>query len=182
MTPSGSAWHASSNEKNPVKEPPIPSLMLKPMNKTQASHSIPLPSNHVHRTESEVQLQAGLEAAERRNLRMFYRLVNGIRMRQESPKTAPVESYDSWSSAPADANSILFRPENQFSITEGTSLDYEEVAPADGWQRSSSAPPCVANDDWSITGFSDHRPLTEIGVLSDTEDAADDDGVFDIDM
>ena len=46
------------------------------------SQSIPLPSTHVHRTQSEVQLSEDMETAERRDLNMFYRLVNGIRERQ----------------------------------------------------------------------------------------------------
>lgn len=46
------------------------------------SQSIPLPSSHVHRTQSEVQLCEDMETAERRDLNMFYRLVNGIRERQ----------------------------------------------------------------------------------------------------
>ncbi|KAG7342325.1 hypothetical protein IV203_007418 [Nitzschia inconspicua] len=46
------------------------------------SESIPLPSSHVHRTHSEVQLCEDMETAERRDLNMFYRLVNGIRERQ----------------------------------------------------------------------------------------------------
>jgi hypothetical protein len=46
------------------------------------SQSIPLPRSHVHRTQSEVQLCEDMETAERRDLTMFYRLVNGIRERQ----------------------------------------------------------------------------------------------------
>jgi hypothetical protein len=46
------------------------------------SKSIPLPSSHVHRTQSELQLCEDMETAERRDLNMFYRLVNGIRDRQ----------------------------------------------------------------------------------------------------
>eukprot|EP00529_Nitzschia_sp_RCC80_P031220 CAMPEP_0113482760 /NCGR_PEP_ID=MMETSP0014_2-20120614/23087_1 /TAXON_ID=2857 /ORGANISM="Nitzschia sp." /LENGTH=357 /DNA_ID=CAMNT_0000376291 /DNA_START=454 /DNA_END=1527 /DNA_ORIENTATION=+ /assembly_acc=CAM_ASM_000159 len=46
------------------------------------SRSMPFPSSHVHRTDSEVQLCEDEEMAERRDLTMFYRLVNGIRERQ----------------------------------------------------------------------------------------------------
>jgi hypothetical protein len=49
---------------------------------SRRSQSIPLPSSHVHRTHSEVQLCEDMETAERRDLNMFYRLVNGIRERQ----------------------------------------------------------------------------------------------------
>ncbi|KAL3904712.1 MAG: hypothetical protein SGILL_009960 [Bacillariaceae sp.] len=49
---------------------------------SRRSQSIPLPSSHVQRTHSEVQLCEDMESAERRDLNMFYRLVNGIRERQ----------------------------------------------------------------------------------------------------
>jgi hypothetical protein len=49
---------------------------------TRKSQSIPLPASHLHRTQSELQLSEDMEAAERRDLNMFYRLVNGIRERQ----------------------------------------------------------------------------------------------------
>lgn len=51
---------------------------------SRRSESIPLPSSHVHRTHSEVQLCEDMESAELRDLNMFYRLVNGIRDRQMS--------------------------------------------------------------------------------------------------
>jgi len=49
---------------------------------SRQTQSIPLPSSHVHRTQSELQLCEDMESAERRDLSMFYRLVNGIRERQ----------------------------------------------------------------------------------------------------
>jgi hypothetical protein len=45
------------------------------------SPNIPLPSSHVHRTQSEIQLSIDEAAAEQRDFHMFYRLVNGIRQR-----------------------------------------------------------------------------------------------------
>jgi hypothetical protein len=45
------------------------------------SSSIPLPSNHISRTESEAQLAVDFAAAERRDERMFQRLINGIQAR-----------------------------------------------------------------------------------------------------
>ena len=50
---------------------------------TTRSTSIPLPSSHVPRTQSEMQLSIDEEAAEQRDARMFYRLVNGIRERHQ---------------------------------------------------------------------------------------------------
>lgn len=45
------------------------------------SPNIPLPTSHVHRTQSEIQLSIDEAAAEQRDFHMFYRLVNGIRQR-----------------------------------------------------------------------------------------------------
>jgi hypothetical protein len=45
------------------------------------SQSIPLPSTYVSRTESEVQLALDVAIAERRDKRMFHRLINGIHER-----------------------------------------------------------------------------------------------------
>eukprot|EP00538_Stauroneis_constricta_P011745 CAMPEP_0119573374 /NCGR_PEP_ID=MMETSP1352-20130426/45093_1 /TAXON_ID=265584 /ORGANISM="Stauroneis constricta, Strain CCMP1120" /LENGTH=346 /DNA_ID=CAMNT_0007623063 /DNA_START=198 /DNA_END=1238 /DNA_ORIENTATION=+ len=44
--------------------------------------SIPLPKDHVRRTESELQLCEDMAVAEQKDLNMFYRLINGIRDRQ----------------------------------------------------------------------------------------------------
>jgi hypothetical protein len=45
------------------------------------STSIPLPPTHVHRTQSELQLDQDQQVADQRDATMFYRLVNGIRER-----------------------------------------------------------------------------------------------------
>lgn len=47
------------------------------------SSGIPMPSSHIHRTESELQLHSDMEAAEWRDLQMFHRLVKGISMKQQ---------------------------------------------------------------------------------------------------
>lgn len=58
-----------------------------PHHKTPAvSNNIPLPSTYVSRTESEVQLAIDVAAAERRDERMFHRLINGIQDRHRQLK------------------------------------------------------------------------------------------------
>lgn len=58
-----------------------------PNPKTSAvSNNIPLPSTYVSRTESEVQLAIDVAAAERRDERMFHRLINGIQDRHRQMK------------------------------------------------------------------------------------------------
>jgi hypothetical protein len=66
---------------------------------SRKSKSIPLPRSHVHRTQSEVQLCEDMETAERRDLNMFYRLVNGIRERQTkllAMNDLPNPNRDTW--------------------------------------------------------------------------------------
>jgi hypothetical protein len=57
---------------------------LQPLRQTTPprSTSIPFPSTHVARTQSELQLCLNQEDAEHRDVAMFYRLVSGIRERQ----------------------------------------------------------------------------------------------------
>jgi hypothetical protein len=54
--------------------------------KKAISNNIPLPSSYVSRTESEVQLAMDVAAAERRDERMFHRLINGIQDRHRQMK------------------------------------------------------------------------------------------------
>lgn len=185
MTPTSPSWTTSSYEKHSNKPSGLPALMLKPMGMVERSHSIPLPSNHVHRTESEVQLQAGLEAAERRNLRMFYRLVNGVRTQQHSPLPAPTESCEPWASASADADIMKLHHQRDGPNDGAGSLpcfDDEDVT-VEGQRSASAPPPFIADDDWSISGFSEHQPKElEQPEASATDDDFGEDGVFDIDL
>ena len=59
----------------------VPRLSLTSPNTGRSQH-IPLPSSHLHRTESELQLCEDMAAAENRDVNMFYRVVNGIRDKQ----------------------------------------------------------------------------------------------------
>jgi hypothetical protein len=76
----------------------VPRLSLTPTNtntNTNAGRSqhIPLPSSHVHRTQSELQLCEDMAVAEHRDVSMFYRLVHGIRDKQmilDQSQEAPV--------------------------------------------------------------------------------------------
>mmetsp|Transcript_25987 Transcript_25987/g.71289 ORF Transcript_25987/g.71289 Transcript_25987/m.71289 type:complete len:240 (+) Transcript_25987:76-795(+) len=71
-----------------------------PIESNRRSQNIPLPTSHMHRTQSEVQLCEDMETAEQRDLNMFYRLVNGIRdrqmnlIREKESSTAAAAIYD----------------------------------------------------------------------------------------
>lgn len=69
-----------NHDRSPTEESHMKTTNKVPVGRK--SQSIPLPASHVHRTQSELQLCEDMEAAERRDLNMFYRLVNGIRERQ----------------------------------------------------------------------------------------------------
>ena len=75
----------------PLIPPPQQKVLAAPPQQKApaASNNIPLPSTYVSRTESEVQLAMDVAAAERRDERMFHRLINGIqdRHRQIKKKT-----------------------------------------------------------------------------------------------
>ncbi len=51
--------------------------------RSSTSLAIPLPASHIHRTESETQLDENMAVAEYRDRCMFNRLISGIRYRQQ---------------------------------------------------------------------------------------------------
>lgn len=159
------------------------------------SSSIPLPSSHVTRTHSELQLSLDEEVAERRDANMFYRLVNGIRERHAGPL--------------GDIH-LDFPEKNTTSIvsTEPTSDAQEDSSSAEDssdtqqWQTLHSTQERVSegtsNDEWSITGYEAQleRPgnpcncnLDSPGSLhrgteeeEEEEPQDDDEGVFSLDL
>ena len=54
-----------------------------PEQEVKQTAGIPLPSSHIHRTDSELQLSEGMVVAELRDRCMFNRLVSGIREKQQ---------------------------------------------------------------------------------------------------
>lgn len=76
-----SQWqHLSSQSQYPMTLENHDGLPMKlPQPRRSSSHTIPLPSSHIPRTQSELQLCDDMAAAEWRDLCMFHRVVNGIR-------------------------------------------------------------------------------------------------------
>jgi hypothetical protein len=107
------------------------------------SVSIPLPSSHVHRTQSELQLHEDEEVAEQRDSTMFYRLVNGIRERHgmQSHQGPQVEQNV--------AHHARLCEEQPHSQRQRIESDQYHIA------TISEASP-MAVDDWSIDGY--HSP------------------------
>jgi hypothetical protein len=69
------------------------------------SCSIPLPSSHISRTESEMQLAVDIAAAEKRDERMFHRLITGIQVRHQKQASSNKPSFRTSRIAPASSES-----------------------------------------------------------------------------
>lgn len=114
---------------------------------TPRSSSIPLPSSHVHRTESEVQLFHDQAAAEERDLNMFYRLVNGIRKRQLHGQSRQNEDP---SSIPALPRRVIDESPTE-AATSAAVAWYTPNGPVLPLQTQ-QVPPMGPSSSWSITG------------------------------
>jgi hypothetical protein len=64
--------------------------MMFPLPRPSPTMTIPLPRSHIPRTLSEVQLSEEMIEAELRELRMFYRVVNGIQTQQKRDSSVVV--------------------------------------------------------------------------------------------
>lgn len=118
------------------------------------SSNIPLPSSHVHRTASELQLRLDQEVAEARDLNMFYRLVNGVREKQQVKDPAINEFIQS-------RMRDIHRAQTQRGQATPT-LNIPSIVKVQASQE----------DDWSVTGFAARH----------TDNIEVDDGVFEMDL
>ena len=150
-TSEGSAAHMTFT---PPASPSIPQHH-------QPSKTIPLPSSHVHRTQSELQLCQDMEVAEMRDASMFNRLVNGIRVRQ-------MELDQSYTESPYPYARNALQVESERSIaniinTRNTPLDETPIRALENVR--STLPTTINNngvlqqertgyaEDWSVCGF-----------------------------
>jgi len=176
------AFHASSNDT--ADRTLVPESYSPPnfgtsigTHGTGRSSNIPLPSSHVHRTASELQLTRDMEAAERRDVNMFYRLVNGIRERQTSGEG--IANIIQTRLANIDDMSHL---EPEF---ETTSFVVTDPRPSLPLIPSIVHVPeeCEGGDGWSITGFippDDHVATSHHHECD--QSCSEDDGVFNMDL
>lgn len=114
--------------------------MAFPRPRASTTQTIPLPTSHIPRTQSELQLREDMVEAEWRELRMFYRVVNGIQRRQlrgDGVHVTPNESSSEGS--PSNMNvgpslmdewSIVGFPENDTDRRfKGQEQQYQHVEP-----------------------------------------------------
>ena len=140
-----------------------------PIAPSPPSASIPLPASHVTRTQSEVQLALDQEAAEHRETLMFYRLVNGIRARQQriSPlsEEAPASVFQQhhhchpMTSTPQQATTT---PPSQAAAIVMNHHHIVAPIPAHPLTAMPQQPPvgnyAVDDSGWSIAGFDTDPP------------------------
>jgi hypothetical protein len=156
----------------------------------RSSASIPLPSTHVARTQSELQLYVDEGVAEQRDTNMFYRLVNGIRERQYSPSRDMMDMGISMddnisSSERSIAGIYQTRLASHLEVNEHAHCSFDPVETTPKWQmlhREGS----TASDEWSISGFdtsSQEQPKTADNVtLHSEKDYEDDEGLFSFEL
>lgn len=170
---------------------------------TTRSTSIPLPSSHVPRTQSEVQLSIDEEAAEQRDARMFYRLVNGIRERQQH-QTNALDAPPRWQHVANSYEQSISRIV-QARLTplarEGARLsDHQERYHQEETKTTVDNPMVSlpqhdppshlqdASDAWSISGYEDEigqGPLyNHQNNFEDEEggDSPEEEGLFEMDL
>ena len=152
---------------------------------TTRSTSIPLPASHVPKTKSELQLCIDEEAAEQRDARMFYRLVNGIRERQQQKQTAVLSAVPFANSLDQSVSRIVqarlapleegVRPRRQVSDTDEIATE-----PIDEIFQD-------ASDAWSISGYDHEEQQTQFPPYDPDqeeyqEDAYPEEGLFEMDI
>jgi hypothetical protein len=172
-----------SNNSSLLPSGPLPSTSKRRSSSVgNRSSSIPLPSTHVARTQSELQLHLDEEAAEQRDTNMFYRLVNGIRERQSSP----TRDMDAFSSEGSIAGIYRTRLASHVEVSEQNySFDPTETPKWPMLNSTRQVSDGSTNDEWSISGFdsSQHEQPNAIAItLHSEEDDEDDEGVFSLDL
>ena len=153
---------------------------------TAKSSSIPLPSSHVSRTQSELQLFRDEEAAELRDVNMFYRLVNGIRERHQ--EEAPESSSD------PIASLVQTRLKNMERDDEERSSRNRKKSPT-GFPRPNAIPVLIPPafrlqehhtngnaDGWSITGFTQGGNASPATTAQESSNDDEGDCVFSLDL
>lgn len=157
--------------------------MKRPSIGISRSSSIPLPSTHVARTQSELQLYLDEEVAEQRDINMFYRRLNNIRERQDSPYR-DIDVSSERSIAEISHTRLVSHAE---VYEQNCSFDPADIQK---WHLGNSTRQVSqsTHDEWSISGFdsSQHEHPNAIATASIAlhyeEDHEDDEGVFSLDL
>lgn len=176
-----SQWqHLTSQTQYPMTLENHDGLPMKlPQPRRSSSHTIPLPSSHIPRTQSELQLCDDMAAAEWRDLCMFHRVVNGIRdkhrrsdgvsatMFEQSTEGCPTHTYLHESPSSKD----------EWSISGYSDHQMEKVMPQQHRQipRQSITWPSTTSSPFVIE-------QSKISVTETSSYLDDDDAVFSLDL
>jgi hypothetical protein len=123
---------------------------------TSRSPRIPFPSDYVARTQSEIELSIDKEKSKQHELKMFHRLVNGIRDHQKKlgmVTDLPPNFMENIPDAVRNFHIALAGGEPPFSqIPHSATI---KKPPHTNWlQPTTTTPPIpTVQDDWSISGF-----------------------------
>ena len=162
--------NAASNVSNPSSEG----------TSVTRSSNIPLPSSHVARTQSEVQLSLDQEVAEQRDVHMFYRLVNGIRERHTFPHYHAHAPDEHVARSESSIARILHTRRSLIDSTDNIMMHEEQPQQMlNPIRRRTSV--TSASDSWSITGFDWVEPADDRQATTQ-EDVEEDEGVFALDL
>jgi hypothetical protein len=174
------AWNSNNGSEHAANPVTSTSTSSSAGTTSTRSQNIPLPSTHVQRTQSEVQFAIDQEAAEERDVHMFYRLVNGIRERQVSPH--PHTSSEEQQSAQSAERSIASIVHTRLApVRSGNTLDASRHHYVSGESNT---------DGWSITGYEVQgqestgtaAPTAPVPQVDDPEETEDDEGVFEMEL
>mmetsp|Transcript_20501 Transcript_20501/g.44399 ORF Transcript_20501/g.44399 Transcript_20501/m.44399 type:complete len:233 (+) Transcript_20501:167-865(+) len=189
----GSSSHSSTTSSLHLPPPPAPSSESASAG-SYRSASIPLPESHIERTHSELQLCLDEAAAEQREILMFYRVVNGIRDRQQKlmadlplpPNTATTTRRSLVRNRSTSFPSIV--PQDDYNVADNHHdyhHHYEQRTTHSSFPVSSSE----AAGEWSIGGYYGEAPqqgnVAAQGSPSPFEDASsptEDQGIFDMEL
>jgi hypothetical protein len=152
---------------------------------TTRSASIPLPSSHVPRTQSEVQLSIDEEAAEQRDARMFDRLVNGIRVRQQQQQSSIMHSNRHWDNSLEQSLSRIAQARLAPLSESVRSVDHNDEPPVEIVAQYHHEFPHEASDAWSISGYDNEEQydtFNEQDNVEDEDNIQDDGGLFEMDF
>lgn len=117
-----------------------------------SSETIPMPSSHIHRTRSELQLREDMAAAEWRDMCMFHRLVKGMRERQQ----AHFASHQRECQQTSDGSCGHYRRTVQTTPLAKNVAPIRQEKVADYYRDAPHTREHI-NSDWSVSGYEEHQ-------------------------
>ena len=173
-------------ESVPVPPPTTSSMDVSSSSPVMRSASIPLPSSHIDRTQSELQLCVDEAAAEQREISMFYRVVNGIRERQQTLAAAHPYPHQHQEQTRPTPSHFYSRP---YPMADETESSYHTAMPLHAVDDTINGQEDVMDSSWSITGYSEETTgassatmIPQEEVSSPMHEDIEETGIFELDL